>query len=80
MQRRFRDRKRYHRIFSGASYVGYEVFEYEKVFGAPDDDIGSGIHIYVYNLKDGTQVHIAYTDKLLSARHVDGNQFLDKII
>ncbi len=40
-------------------------------FGEPHDDIGSGIHIYVYELNDSTQVWIGYTDKILYVRHVD---------
>ena len=40
-------------------------------FGEPDSDEGSGIHIYVYRLKDGTKIWIGYTDKILYARHVD---------
>ncbi len=44
-------------------------------FGKSHDDIGSGIHIYVYELNDFTQVRIGYTDKILYAHHVnsDGN-------
>lgn len=42
-------------------------------FGTPNGDIGSGIHIYVYNLSDGTSIRIGYTDKILYARHVDAN-------
>jgi hypothetical protein len=40
-------------------------------FGKPHDDIGSGIHIYVYELNDFTQVWIGYTDKILYVHHVD---------
>lgn len=43
-------------------------------FGEPGSDIGSGIHIYVYPLNDGTQVWIGYTDKILYARHMDQNR------
>ena len=51
------------------------------VFGVPDDDIGSGIHIYVYNLDDGSRIVIGYTDFIMYARHVDeDNQLLDTII
>ena len=50
-------------------------------FGEPDDDIGSGIHIYIYNLKDGTKVQIGYVDKILYARHVDQkDQLLEVLI
>lgn len=47
-----------------------------QTFGQPDADKGSGIHIYVYNLKDGTFVWIGYTDKILYARHMDSNNQL----
>jgi hypothetical protein len=47
-----------------------------RTFGEPDDDIGSGIHIYVYNLTDGTKVKIGFTDKILYALHVDKNDVL----
>ena len=40
-------------------------------FGKPHDDIGSGIHIYVYELNDFTQVWIGYTDEILYVQHVD---------
>ena len=43
-----------------------------NIFGEPDDDIGSGIHIYVYYLSDATRVWIGYTDRILYARQVDG--------
>lgn len=41
-----------------------------KAFGEPDRDVGSGIHIYVYELDDGTEVWIGYTDRILYARHM----------
>lgn len=41
-------------------------------FGIPDGDIGSGFHIYVYNLADGTQVRIVYAyDKIQAVVQVD---------
>jgi hypothetical protein len=45
-------------------------------FGEPHDDIGSGIHIYVYELNDFTEIWIGYTDDILYVNHVDadGNQ------
>ena len=43
------------------------------LFGTPDDDIGSGIHIYVYKLKDGTSIYIGYTDKIMYAKHMDAS-------
>ena len=57
---------------------------YEKLkrtFGEPDNDIGSGIHIYVYNLQDGTKIHIGFVDRVLYANHVDANdQFIEELI
>jgi hypothetical protein len=50
-------------------------------FGAPLKDIGSGIHIYVYQLTDSTEIWIGYTDKILYAKHVDKNgQIIKNII
>ena len=43
----------------------------ENVFGKPDADIGSGIHIYVYNLKDGTFIWIGYASNIMYVRHMD---------
>ena len=42
-------------------------------FGDPHDDIGSGIHIYVYELNDSTQVWIGYADHILYVHHVDSD-------
>ena len=53
----------------------------KSVFGEPDGDTGSGIHIYFYDLDDGTKVIIGFTDKILYARHVDqDHQLLDELI
>lgn len=52
-----------------------------NLFGEPDGDIGSGIHIYVYDLKDGSKVYIGYTDKIMYARHMSSSgQLLHNII
>ena len=51
------------------------------LFGKPDNDIGSGIHIYVYKLEDGTKIIVGYTDFIHSARHVgEDDQLLHVII
>ena len=42
-------------------------------FGPPDADRGSGIHIYMYKLIDGTSIVIGFADRILYARHVDAN-------
>jgi len=50
-------------------------------FGQPDEDKGSGIHIYVYKLQDGTEVWIGYTDRIMYARHMSSNgQLLHTLI
>lgn len=50
-------------------------------FGIPSRDIGSGIHIYVYELNDSTEVWIGFIDKILYARHMDVNhEFLGDLI
>ena len=46
------------------------------VFGVPSNDIGSGIHVYVYLMSDSTEVWIGYTDKIKYARHMDRNHSL----
>ncbi len=50
--------------------------ELALAFGEPDDDIGSGIHIYVYNLDNGTRIYIGFTDNIIYARHVDAKDAL----
>lgn len=44
-------------------------------FGKPHDDIGSGIHIYVYYLNDDTQIWMGYTNEIMYVKHMgsDGN-------
>jgi hypothetical protein len=50
-------------------------------FGKPADDIGSGIHIYIYELGDGTKMQIGYTDYVHSARHISADgQLLQELI
>ena len=50
-------------------------------FGQPDEDKGSGIHIYVYKLQDGTEVWIGYADRIMYARHMSSNgQLLHTLI
>jgi hypothetical protein len=51
-------------------------------FGEPDEDIGSGIHIYVYHLTDGSAVYIGHNGtSLVYARHVNSaGQVLHTII
>ena len=42
-------------------------------FGKPHDDIGSGIHIYVYELNDFTKIWIGYVEDIWYVKHVDAN-------
>lgn len=42
-------------------------------FGEPHDDIGSGIHIYVYQLNDHTEIWIGYVEDIWYVRHVDSD-------
>ncbi len=50
-------------------------------FGEPHADVGSGIHIYVYELNDSTQIWIGYTDRILYVQHVDmQGEFLEKLL
>jgi hypothetical protein len=39
-------------------------------FGEPIGDLGSGIHIYYYNLDDASCILIGYTDHIMYARHM----------
>lgn len=54
--------------------------ELTRKFGEPDMDIGSGIHIYVYKLEDGTKIVIGYTDFIHYAKHVDKDDQLLQVI
>ncbi len=43
-------------------------------FGEPHDNIGSGIHIYVYELNDLTEIWIGYVDDIWFVKHVDADR------
>lgn len=50
-------------------------------FGQPSKDIGSGIHIYVYQLTDSTEMWIGYTDRIHYAVQMDSShQQIRKLI
>jgi hypothetical protein len=51
-----------------------------RTFGEPSDDRGSGIHIYIYPLTDGTEIWIGFTDQILYANHVDAQQNVLKVV
>lgn len=42
-------------------------------FGQPHDDIGSGIHIYVYELNNSTEIWIGYAEHIWYVNHVDAD-------
>ena len=50
------------------------------VFGKPDKDLGSGIHIYVYTLDDATEVRVDITDKILYATQLDKDENVLKVL
>jgi hypothetical protein len=51
------------------------------MFGVPDKDIGSGIHIYVWVLSDSTEIWVGYVNKILYVTHMDANHvLLEKLI
>ena len=49
----------------------HDIDEIFSKFGEPHDDIGGGIHIYVYDLNDKTQIWIGYADDIWYIHHVD---------
>ena len=60
----------------------YDLDEIISKFGEPHDDIGSGIHIYVYELNDLTEIWIGYVDDIWYVKHVDadGNELEDLFV
>ena len=67
--------------FNANLRVDMKYDEMVNLFGQPDGDLGSGIHIYYYNLNDGSRIVIGYTDKIMYARHVStSGQVLHNII
>ena len=50
--------------------VGMNYSDIIMKFGDPDKEIGSGIHIYVYELSDSSEVWIGYTNKIEYIKHV----------
>ena len=51
----------------------YDIDVLFSKFGKPHDDVGSGIHIYVYELNDFTEIWFGYVDDILYVKHVDAN-------
>ena len=75
------DRKATYDYFSTQLKVDMNYDAIVSKFGQPSADKGSGIHIYVYKLDDGTEIWIGYADKIIYARQMDSNgQLLRTII
>jgi hypothetical protein len=50
----------------------YDIDDIFSKFGQPHYDVGSGIHVYVYDLNDGTQMMIGYNgDDILYVTNLD---------
>jgi len=73
-------KKSTYEYFESSLNVEMSYTDLVEVFGEPSGDIGSGIHIYVYPLEDGTKMIIGFVDKPLYARHVDKEENLIKIL
>jgi hypothetical protein len=60
----------------------YNIDDIFSKFGEPHRDIGSGIHIYVYELNDLTEIWIGYIDDVWYVKHVDadGNTLEDLFV
>lgn len=48
--------------------------ELTNTFGSPHEDIGRGIHIYIFELNDDTEMVIGYIDSILYALNVDNEE------
>ena len=59
--------------FRNILFEPYDIDEIFSKFGQPHKDIGSGIHIYVYELNDLTEIWIGYVDDILYVKHVDAD-------
>ncbi len=60
----------------------YNIDTIFSKFGEPHDDIGSGIHIYVYEINDLTEIWVGYADGILYVKHVDsdGNELENMLV
>ncbi|MDH3677266.1 MAG: hypothetical protein OEQ12_03085 [Nitrosopumilus sp.] len=66
--------------FKNTLYESQDIDSIFFKFGNPHDDIGSGIHIYVYNLNDATQIWMGYADRILYMYHIDSDgNILEKL-
>jgi hypothetical protein len=50
-----------------------------NIFGEPGRDIGSGIHIYVFDLKDSMEIWIGFADKIFHACHIDKSDIFEQV-
>lgn len=62
--------------FKNIMSESYNIEDIFSKFGEPNNDIGSGIHIYVYELNDSTEIWIGYTDHIWYIQHVDSDGIL----
>jgi hypothetical protein len=65
--------KNTYEYFSTHLNAGITYSQIVATFGEPDGDLGSGIHIYYYNLDDGTCIVIGFADRIIYARHISNN-------
>jgi len=68
--------KRSFEYFSVHLKATMDINAIKQEWGEPDEDRGSGIHIYVYKLVDNTSIWIGYTDHILYAKQMDSNNQL----
>ncbi|MCR6638319.1 MAG: hypothetical protein NVV82_04820 [Sporocytophaga sp.] len=55
-----------------------DYYSMVEAFGKPTKDIGRGIHIYVYDLKDSTKMLVGFTDKVLYAKQINRKEEIVK--
>ncbi|NJK77742.1 MAG: hypothetical protein HC944_01515 [Nanoarchaeota archaeon] len=59
--------------FTQLSFDTQDIDSIFEKFGEPHDDIGSGIHIYVYYLDDDSQIWIGHADQIIYVRHMNSD-------
>lgn len=63
--------KKTFRYFKKNLRAGMDYPELVSIFGNPAKDTGRGIHIYIYDLKDGSTIWIGYANSIQYAIHKD---------
>lgn len=59
---------------------GMSYEEIISIVGEPDQDIGSGLHVYLYNLADGTEVIVGVGDGLMYVKQrISNDTYVDLI-